>query len=253
MPVPNREQSRTSSQWRERAWGPLGTRSAPRIAGLAVGDGQASASQDDALERLGLAGDEFAQGIFARSGVQRRRLNLEAEFLDRNLQGRAEEIEQELLRQATLVIDQLGIEHGSIGTVLTASLYSLGCPTLAHRLIEHYRLAPSTDKYHVTGVGCASAVPLFRLGVQALNANPSRDVLVVAAESMSSILIPARAGDPRAKTVGSAIFGDCSPAQQRPHGERTYDPGHPPASDPRQPARRATGERRAEQPPRPRS
>ncbi len=66
----------------------------------------------------------------------------------------------------------------------------------------------STDKYHVTGVGCASAVPLLRLGTQIAHADPSRQVLVVAADSMSSILMPAQDGDPRTKTVGSAIFGD---------------------------------------------
>ena len=69
-------------------------------------------------------------------------------------------------------------------------------------------MSPSTDKYHVTGVGCASAVPLLRLAAQTLQGDASQKVLVVAAESMSSILMPARADDPRAKTVGSAIFGD---------------------------------------------
>ncbi len=224
MPASDFQQSRTASQWREHAPGPLGARPGPRIAGLAVSEGHALASQEDALERLDLAGDEFAEGIFARAGVRRRRLNLEAEFLGSNLQGRAEEIEQELLCQATLAIDRLELEPASIGTVFTSSLYSLGCPTLAHRLIEHYRLAPSTDKYHVTGVGCASAVPLFRLAVQALHANPSRDVLVVAAESMSSILMPARSGDPRAKTVGSAIFGDGCAAALLSRGEEASGP-----------------------------
>ncbi len=95
-----------------------------------------------------------------------------------------------------------------MGTVISSSLYSLGCPSLAHRLIDHYGMAASTDKYHVTGVGCASAVPLLRLGAQIGQADPSRKVLVVAAESMSSILMPYTPEDPRTKTVGSAIFGD---------------------------------------------
>jgi predicted naringenin-chalcone synthase len=67
---------------------------------------------------------------------------------------------------------------------------------------------PTTDKYHITGVGCASAVPLLRLASQTLPGHPGKHSLVVAAESMSSILMPATADDPRAKTVGSAIFGD---------------------------------------------
>jgi alkylresorcinol/alkylpyrone synthase len=185
----------------------LGVRPGPRLAGLAVVD-RAGSSQREVLERLGLAGDEFAEGVFARSGVQHRQLNLEPEFLDRNLQGRANKVEQQLLVEAVHAVEQLDIDPSMIGTVLTSSLYSLGCPTLAHRLVEHYRMPPAIDKYHVTGVGCASAVPLLRLGVQTLYANPSRQVLVVAAESMSSIMMRARPGDPRAKTVGSAIFGD---------------------------------------------
>jgi predicted naringenin-chalcone synthase len=105
-------------------------------------------------------------------------------------------------------VDQLGVNPQDIGTVITASLYSLGCPPLAHRLMEHYGMDPATDKYHVTGVGCASAVPLVRLASQALPQHPGRHALVVAAESMSSILMRATAADARAKTVGSAIFGD---------------------------------------------
>ena len=64
------------------------------------------------------------------------------------------------------------------------------------------------DTYHLTGVGCASAVPLMRLAAQSLSFVPHEQALVVAAESMSSILVRGREGDPRAKTVGSAIFGD---------------------------------------------
>ena len=180
----------------------------PRVGGLAVVGGPGRFSQEDALEGLGLTEDEFALRIFERSGVRRRNLNLEPGFLAGNLQGRAEEIETELLRQAVQAIDQLDLDPGAIGTVLTSSLYSLGCPSLAHRLIEQYRMPPGTDKYHVTGVGCASAVPLMRLAGQTLQADPSRQVLIVAAESMSSIMMPAYPEDPRAKTVGSAIFGD---------------------------------------------
>jgi predicted naringenin-chalcone synthase len=181
----------------------------PRIASLAVLKNPArAASQQEALDRLGLAEDEFAQGIFSRSGISRRELNLDDDFLASSLRGRTARVEQDLLEQSVRAIDLLGIHPDLVGTVLTSSLYSLGCPSLAHRLIEHYGLDTATDKYHVTAVGCASAVPLLRLGSQILQANPARDVLVVAAESMSSILVPSRDGDPRVKTVGSAIFGD---------------------------------------------
>ena len=212
MSTPEILTSRTATRRRsfgvEQAWGAPGARPEARIAGLAVVDHERSSTQRDALEQLGLAADDFAESIFAKSGVERRQLNLEPDFLALNLQGRTIEVEQKLLATAVEAVDQLELDFSEISTVLTSSLYSLGCPTLAHRLVEHYPMSPSTDKYHVTGVGCASAVPLMRLATQTLGRGPSKKVLVVAAESMSSILMPAREGDPRVKTVGSAIFGD---------------------------------------------
>jgi alkylresorcinol/alkylpyrone synthase len=85
----------------------------------------------------------------------------------------------------------------------------LGVPTLAHRLAEHRGLAPSTDKYHLVGVGCASAVPLIRLAAQSLNGGGGqKKAVIVAADCMSGMLTREALGDPRAKIVGSAIFGD---------------------------------------------
>ena len=192
----------------DRVWGRLGASRVPRVAGLAVSDAQGTVSQDQVLARLGLAGDEFAEGIFARCGVRTRNLRLDEEFLAGNLQGRSALVEEELFERAVALVDALGAARRPLGTVLSSSLYSLGCPTLAHRLVDHYGMPPATDKYHLTGIGCASGVPLLRLAAQALHRHPSRDVLVVAAESMSSILMAAGSDDPRAKTVGSAIFGD---------------------------------------------
>ncbi len=180
----------------------------PRIAALAVADSETVLSQAEVLERLGLAGDEFAEGIFARCGVQRRHLELGDEFLARPLQARTPQVERELLEHSIRAVDALQVDAREIGTVISASLYSLGVPTLAHRLIDHYAMDLTTDKYHVTGVGCASGVPLMKLASQTLHEHPERKTLVVAAESMSSTLTRASAEDPRAKTVGSAIFGD---------------------------------------------
>jgi alkylresorcinol/alkylpyrone synthase len=183
-------------------------RTGPRIAALAVSDSHDVLSQRQVLDRLGLAGDEFAEGIFARCGVRHRHLELSDEFLELSLQGRSARIEDDLMRDSIHAVDALAVDPTQIGTVLTASLYSLGGPTLAHRLVDHFRMDGATDKYHITGVGCASGVPLMRLASQALHAHPERAALVVAAESMSGILTRAGASDPRAKTVGSAIFGD---------------------------------------------
>jgi alkylresorcinol/alkylpyrone synthase len=227
----------------------------PRISGLTVSDGERVLSQDQVLDRLGLRGDEFAEGIFARCGVKQRHLELDDDFLARTLQGRTAEVEERLMRHSVRAVDALGILNeegpdrsretrasgagrfgdasgasvspigprsgqpasgrlrhplgpGRIGTVLSSSLYSLGLPTIAHRLVDHYGLDPTTDKYHITGVACASAVPLMRMAAGTLHQHPGRDCLIVAAESMSSILTRAGVDDPRAKTVGSSLFGD---------------------------------------------
>ncbi len=216
----------------------------PRIAGLAVSDSDTTLTQREALDRLGLTGDEFAERIFAHSRIEHRHLQLDDDFLSRTSQGRALAVEDELLHHSVRAIDALGLSrevdrtHAStadgrrhygidaapaspsngraraafdparVGSVVSASLYSLGLPTLAHRLAEHYRLDPTVDKYHVTGVGCASAVPLMRMAAGVMHQHPGRDSVVVAAESMSSILMRGSGDDPRAKTVGSAIFGD---------------------------------------------
>lgn len=183
-------------------------RAGPRIAALAVSDSETVFTQEQVLDRLGLSGSEFAEGIFQRCGVKRRHLNLDEDFLAASLQGRTAQIERQLLGRSIGAVDALELDPMDVGTVVTASLYSLGCPTLAHRLVDHYRMDPATDKYHLTGVGCASGVPLMRLAAQAMRDHPEKQALVVAAESMSGTLTRATSEDPKAKTVGSAIFGD---------------------------------------------
>jgi alkylresorcinol/alkylpyrone synthase len=180
----------------------------PRIAALAVSDSETVLTQEQVLDRLDLSDSEFATRIFARSGVERRHLELSDEFLASTLEHRAKQIEQDLLSHSIRAVDALELDPLEVGTVISASLYSLGCPSLAHRLVDHYEMGPATDKYHLTGVGCASGVPLMRLAAQALRENPEGQALVVAAESMSGILAKARPDDPKAKTVGAAIFGD---------------------------------------------
>ncbi len=180
----------------------------PRISGLQVVSPETSFSQDEVLALLGMHEDEFAQRIFARCGVERRRLNLSAEMLATTTQGRTAMIEDELFGHAVSAVQRMGVDPREIGTVVTATLYSLGGPTLAHRLVDHFGMAPDTDKYHLVGVGCASAVPLMRLVGQSLRDHPGKVGLIVAAESMSGILMGARPDDAKAKVVGSAIFGD---------------------------------------------
>jgi predicted naringenin-chalcone synthase len=188
-----------------RAGSPTGL---PRFAGLALAHPETAYTQEQVLERLGLADDEFARRIFGRCGVRSRRLRLDEHFLDATVQARTPAIERMLLTEATRAVDALGVDPAEIGVVLTSSLYTLAGPTLAHRLVEHYQMDPATDKYHVVGVGCASAVPLVRLAAQTLAGRAGEKALVVAAESMSGILTRAREGDERSKTVGCSIFGD---------------------------------------------
>jgi len=203
--------------------------SLPRLGALALAHPERSYTQEQVLERLGLAGDEFAQRIFARCGVRRRRLALEDDaFFGGTVQARTPEIERMLLAEATRAVDRLRVDPAQIGVVVTSSLYTLAGPTLAHRLVERYGMDPATDKYHVVGVGCASAVPLLRLAAQTLAGQPGKQALVVAAESMSGILSQAREGEERSKIVGASIFGDgCAAALLEPAGRD----GRGPAGD----------------------
>ena len=200
-----------------------GPPAAPRAdaRGLAVLDPGTGVTQQEALWKLGLAGDEFAERIFSRSGVERRQLNLDDDFLTAGLEQRTAGVEQELLDQAVEALERLdvGLEH--VGTVLTSSLYSLGCPSLAHRLIERCGLDPATDKYHVTSVGCASAVP----AVPPRRADPARRPFTRGAGGRGrehELAAGARRrGEPRAsRRVGAAIFGDgCAAALLSERGE----------------------------------
>jgi predicted naringenin-chalcone synthase len=200
----------------------------PRIARLALAHPETSFSQDEVLALLGLSHDEFAQRIFGRCGVHRRRLHVGEDFRSTTVQGRTPAIEEQLLADAIRAIDELEVDPSEIGVVVSSSLYSLGGPTIAHRLVEHYEMDPATDKYHVVGVGCASAVPLLRLASQTLTAHPGKKALVVAAESMAGILTGATDEDERSKTVGSSIFGDgCAAALVELEEAPTVDPEGP--------------------------
>jgi predicted naringenin-chalcone synthase len=182
---------------------------AARICGLAVAAPALAFSQDEMLGLLGLDGDEFAEGIFERCGVRRRRLALSPSVLASTLQERTPATEEQHVRMAAEAIDGLdALEPAEVGVVVTASYYALGGPTLAHTLVDRCGMAPDTDKYHLAGVGCASAVPLFRLAGQALRERPGQKALVVASECVSGFMTAVRPGDGRTKVVGSALFGD---------------------------------------------
>ena len=180
----------------------------PTISALAKATPETSLDQTQVLALLGLSGDPFAEDIFARCGVHRRGLEISPDSLARSLQERTAATEEQLMRLATDAVDALGADLDDVGVVITANYYSLGGPTLAHRLVDRYALQADTDKYHLVGVGCASAVPLLRLASQALRARPGQKALVVAAESVSGFLAPVAPGDEKVKIVGSALFAD---------------------------------------------
>ena len=180
----------------------------PRISALATASPETSFDQAQMLGLLGLEGDAFAERIFARSGVRRRGLEVSPESLTQTLQQRTVSTEEQLMRLATEAVDALGADLHDVGVVVTANYYSLGGPSLAHRLVDRYALRSDTDKYHLVGIGCASAVPLLRLASQALRARPGEKALVVAAESVSGFLAPVAAGEDKVKVVGAALFAD---------------------------------------------
>jgi len=183
-------------------------RSLPVVSGLATATPDSSFDQAQMLDLLGLADDPFAEEIFARCGVRTRGLEVSPDALRTTLQQRTVATEDQLMRLATRAVNVLEVEPDAVGVVVTANYYSLGGPTLAHRLVDHYALHSDTDKYHLVGVGCASAVPLLRLASQALRDRPGEQALVVAAESVSGFLCSVAPGDEKVKIVGSALFGD---------------------------------------------
>jgi predicted naringenin-chalcone synthase len=189
---------------RARRW----ERRGPVVAGLGVSLPPLEFTQEDVLRLLGLADDEFAQSIFARSGVRTRRLFASDETVRASLQARAEATEKHLFDLALGALRRLDFDPSEIGVLVTAGYWSLGGPTLGHTLVDALGLAPSTDKYHVTGVGCASAVPLLRLAGQALRDRPGERALVIGAERVSGFITRAHPDDERTKIVGSALFGD---------------------------------------------
>jgi predicted naringenin-chalcone synthase len=182
----------------------------PQISHVEVANPATSFTQEEMLRLLGLDGNEFAEMIFDRCGVKTRHFDpgVTNGLLKKNLQERAPQTEEQLHELAVQAVDRLGIDPADIGTVITSNYYSLGGPTLAHRLLAHYEMDPATDKYHVLGVGCASAVPLFKLAGQALRDHPDKHALVVAADSITGFLTPVAAEDERTKIVGSSLFGD---------------------------------------------
>jgi len=181
----------------------------PVISALTTAYPRTSVDQAQMLDLLGLKGDGFAEEIFARCGVHRRGLEVSPESLGQTLQERTVSTEEQLMRLATEAVDGLDADLDDVGVVVTANYYSLGGPTLAHRLVDRYGLRSDTDKYHLVGVGCASAVPLLRLASQALRERPEGDrALVVAAESVSGFLSSVAASDEKVKIVGAALFAD---------------------------------------------
>jgi alkylresorcinol/alkylpyrone synthase len=189
---------------RRRLWRPRG----PVISGLGVSYPPERRSQDEMLALLGLAGDDFAESIFARSGVRTRRLYVSGQTLSASLQARAAATEEHIFEMALDALGELDFDPDEVGVLVTAGYWSLGGPTLGHRLLDRLGLGPRTDKYHVTGVGCASAVPLLRLAGQALRERPGERALVIGAERVSGFMTPVRSGDERTKVVGFALFGD---------------------------------------------
>jgi len=195
-----------------------------RVNDIAVANPASSYTQEQMLELLGLADDRFAQAIFARCGVERRHFELTPDTLGTTLQERTAQTEEQLLRLAIEAVDRLGLDPAEVGTVITATYYSLGGPTLAHKLIEHYDMDRATDKYHVVGVGCASAVPLFKLASQSMRDHPGKHALVVAAESITGFLTAVDQDDEQVKRIGSSLFGDGCAAAVLTNGASTAGP-----------------------------
>ena len=187
------------------------------------------------LELLGLAGDDFAQTIFARCGVERRHFELTPDTLGTTLQERTVADGGAAAAARDRGDRRARARPGSRSAPSSPRrYYSLGGPTLAHKLLAHYGMDPATDKYHVVGVGCASAVPLFKIASQSMRDHPGKHALVVAAESITGFLTRRRRGrragqDDRLLAVRRRLRG--RRADERREHRRPVDPRRAPAPD----------------------
>ena len=109
----------------------------PRISALAFADPPRAYSQDEVLAALGMDGDPFAERIFASCGVKQRHLTQLDLARTQTIQGRTAKAAADLLERSIRAIDALDIDLGEINTIITSTLYTLGAPTLAHRLVGH--------------------------------------------------------------------------------------------------------------------
>src|SRR4051812_7335983 len=110
-----------------------------------------------------MEGNPFASAVFEAAALNPRHLSLSGAALDRSFQGRATHGQDRMFEYSVSTIDELGVDPAEIGTIMVASLYSVGVPTLAQRLAGHYEMDPAVDTYQLVGVGCTSVVPLVRL------------------------------------------------------------------------------------------
>ena len=180
----------------------------PRISGLAVWEGGDALTQGEVRERLGLESDDFAGRVFRGAAIKERHLSLHSATLDMSMQARLRRGQERMFEYAVDVVDQLRIDPAEIGAVVSAGMYSLAVPSLAHQLVDRYGMEPTVPAYNLTAVGCASAVPLLRLMTRLLDPESGKKGLVVAAERFTEMLTATAPGDPRTKAIGAAIVGD---------------------------------------------
>ena len=99
-----------------------------------------------------------------------------------SLQDRTPATEEQLLRLALEAAEARLVDPAEIGVLVTATYYSLGGPTLAHRLLDH-SASGRTRQVPPRGRGLRERGPLFRLAGAALRDRPGAGALVVAAEA----------------------------------------------------------------------
>ena len=150
----------------------------PRISGLAVWEGGDALTQGEVRERLGLESDDFAGRVFRGAAIKERHLSLHSATLDMSMQARLRRGQERMFEYAVDVVDQLRIDPAEIGAVVSAGMYSLAVPSLAHQLVDRYGMEPTVPAYNLTAVGCASAVPLLRLMTRLLDPESGKKVIV---------------------------------------------------------------------------
>ncbi|PNW84282.1 hypothetical protein CHLRE_04g228150v5 [Chlamydomonas reinhardtii] len=90
-----------------------------------------------------------------------------------------------------------------IDILITSNSIFCSTPSLASMVVNHYKLRPDIQAYHLGGMGCSNGTIAINLVRDMLKARPNSNLLFVCTEVVSYCMYP---GKDKARMVANAIF-----------------------------------------------